>query len=262
MKTIILCGGIGARLKEETEFKPKPMISIGDVPMLWHIMKHYAHFGHNQFVLTLGYKGHMIKDYFTTHNPDRFEMIFADTGENSLTGARILRAAAHITEDEFMVTYGDGVSTIDLDELVKFHRKQNTIGTISGVHPSSKYGVLTIDANKNLVVNFEEKKPILQDYVSGGYMIFRKEALKYFDESEFENGLIRLAKAGELSVHLHEGFWKPMDTYREMEELNALWRKEKKWAIWEKSEKTKTEKKTERKTAKKVKKKIKQKIKK
>ena len=237
MKTIILCGGLGTRLKEETEFKPKAMVSVGGLPILWHIMKHYSHFGHNEFILTLGYKGEMIKKYFSGNNADGFEINFIDTGIESLTGERILRVSQNITGDEFMVTYGDGVSDIDINDLVAFHRKQKTIGTVTGVHPPSKYGVLTIDKKNNLAVNFEEKKPILQDYVSGGFMIFNKEALKYFDNGLFENGLVELAKKGQLSVYPHDGFWKPMDTYREMEELNELWNNSKPWAVWEKNRK-------------------------
>lgn len=242
IKTIILCGGIGARLKEETEFKPKPMILIGGKPILWHIMKIYAHYGHDKFVLALGYKGNMIRDYFLNqraflndftlnvsknkmdfHNNqcDEFEITFAETGLESQTGERILRVKKYITEDEFMVTYGDGVSNLKIDELIDFHKKQKTIGTITGVHPRSKYGLVKIDEKNNLVINFEQK-PLMYDYVNGGYMIFNRKAFDYFDEGPMENGLIRLAKEGQLSIYKYEGFWKAMDTYGEMEDLNRL----------------------------------------
>jgi len=255
IKTIILCGGMGTRMKEETEFKPKPMVLIGGKPMLWHIMKIYAHYGYDKFILALGYKGDMIKDYFLDqraflndftlnvskdkidfHNNecDEFEITFAETGLESQTGERILRVKKYITEDEFMLTYGDGVSDLEISKLIDFHRKQKTIGTITGVHPYSKYGLVKIDDKNNLIVDFEQK-PLMYDYASGGFMIFNRKAFDYFDNGPMENGLIKLAKESQLSIYKHEGFWKSMDTYREMEELNKLWQKDKPWAIWEKN---------------------------
>jgi len=252
--TIILCGGIGTRMKEETEFKPKPMVLIGGKPMLWHIVKIYSHYGYNKFILALGYKGDMIKDYFLDqraflndftldisknkidfHNNqyDEFKITFAETGLESQTGGRILKVKKYINEEEFMVTYGDGVSDLEISKLIDFHRKQKTIGTITGVHPHSRYGLVKIDEKRNLVIDFEQK-PLMYDYVSGGFMIFNKKAFDYFDEGPMENGLIKLAKEGQLSIYKYEGFWKSMDTYREMEELNELWQKDKPWAVWEK----------------------------
>jgi len=255
IKTIILCGGMGTRMKEETEFKPKPMVLIGGKPMLWHIMKIYAHYEYDKFILALGYKGDMIKDYFLDqraflndftlnvskdkidfHNNecDEFEITFAETGLESQTGERILRVKKYITEDEFMLTYGDGVSDLEISKLIDFHRKQKTIGTITGVHPYSKYGLVKIDDKNNLIVDFEQK-PLMYDYANGGFMIFNRKAFDYFDNGPMENGLIKLAKESQLSIYKHEGFWKSMDTYREMEELNKLWQKDKPWAIWEKN---------------------------
>lgn len=254
IKTIILCGGIGTRMKEETEFKPKPLVLIGGKPILWHIMKIYSHFGYSEFILALGYKGDMIKDYFLNqraflndftldtarnkinfHNNqcDDFRITFAETGSESQTGERILRVKKYITEEEFMVTYGDGVADIDIDKLVAFHKKQGTIGTITGAHPYSKYGLIKIDEKRNLVMNFEQK-PLMYDYASVGFMVFNKKAFDYFDEGPIENGLIKLTKESQLSVYRHEGFWKGMDTYREMEELNKLWETTRPWAVWEK----------------------------
>lgn len=234
---IILCGGLGTRMKEETEFKPKPMVLIGGKPILWHIMKTYAYFGYRNFVLALGYKGEMIKDYFDVQyrnpGPDDFNVTFAETGLDSMTGERMRRVKKYVTGDEFMVTYGDGVAEINIDELVAFHRKQGTVGTVTGTHPHSKYGFLKIDGERNLVVDFDEK-PRLFDYISGGFMVFRREAFDYFDEGIMENALIKLAKEGQLSVYRHEGFWKSMDTYREMQELNELWENGRPWAVWEK----------------------------
>ena len=254
MKTIILCGGVGTRMKEETEFKPKAMVSIGGKPILWHIMKIYSHYGYNEFILALGYKGNMIKDYFLNqraflndftidtstdemkfhkNNCDNFKITFAETGLKSETGERILRAKKYINEDEFMVTYGDGVSDIDINKLIAFHRKQGTIGSITGVHPYSKYGLIEMD-NKNKLVKSFDQKPLMYDYVSGGFMIFNKKAFKHFDKGPMENGLMKLAKKKQLSIYRYDGFWKAMDTYREMEELNKLWEEKKPWAVWRK----------------------------
>jgi glucose-1-phosphate cytidylyltransferase len=253
MKTIILCGGMGTRMKEETEFKPKPMVLIGGKPILWHIMKLYSHYGYNDFVLALGYKGDMIKDYFLDqrafvndftievssgktdfHNngSDDFKVTLAETGQETETGGRIIQLKKYVTEDEFMITFGDGVSDINIKDLVAFHRNQKTIGTIGGFHPQSKYGLVKIDEGSKKVINFEQK-PVLFDYTSGGFMIFNREAFNYFDEGTMESGLIKMVNDGQLSMYRHEGFWKCMDTYREMEELNKLWEKNKPWAVWE-----------------------------
>lgn len=254
MKTIILCGGFGTRMKEETEFKPKPLVLVGGKPILWHIMKIYSHYGYNEFILALGYKSEMIKDYFLNqraflndftldvstneiqfHNnaADNFKITFVETGLESLTGERILRVKKYITENEFMVTYGDGVSDINLNDLVAFHKKQNKIGTITGVHPYSKYGLVKTDKKNNLVKSFDQK-PLMYDYVSGGFMIFKKEAFKYFSKGPMENDFAKLAKKKQLAIYRHDGFWKAMDTYQEMEQLNQLWNNERPWASWEK----------------------------
>ncbi len=254
IQTIILCGGKGTRMKEETEFKPKPMVLIGGKPILWHIMKIYSSYGYNNFILALGYKGEMIKEYFyhskiLLHDfklsikeekidffdgtDDDFEIIFADTGSESLTGERLLRVEKYIEEDDFMITYGDGVSDVDINKLVAFHKRQQTLGTITGVHPYSRYGLISLNKEKNLVKNFDQK-PLIYDYISGGFMVFKREAFKYFDNGPMENGLAKLAEMGQLSVYKHEGFWKAMDTYREVEELNLLWDKSRPWAVWEK----------------------------
>lgn len=257
MKTIILSGGLGYRLKEETEFKPKPMVNIGGKPMLWHIMKIYAHYGFNDFIIALGYKGDYIKQYFlnqkqlihdfTLHTKtgltrihkddgnarDDFKITFVDTGEETLPGERILRLKKYIpdTDSDFMVTYGDGVSDINIYDLVKFHKKQKTIGTITGVHPRSKYGLLTIN-NKNIVEKFVEK-PVLKDRTNGGFMVFKREAFGYFRPGELEHSALkRLTKEQELSVYLHNGFWHCMDTYSDVDSLNKIWEEDPKWKVW------------------------------
>jgi glucose-1-phosphate cytidylyltransferase len=259
MKTIILCGGIGTRMKEETEFKPKPMVSIGGKPILWHIMKIYAYYGYNEFILALGYKGDIIKNYFLDQRAfvndftidvskneinfhgnecDDFKVTLAETGLESQTGERILRVKKYISEDEFMVTYGDGLSDININKLTDFHKKQGTIGTLTGVHPRSKYGLVKINSEKNIVINFEQK-PLMFDYMSVGFMVFNKKAFDYFDEGPIEDGLIKMAKEEQLSIYKYEGFWQAMDTHREMEELNKLWEENRPWAVWEKGNKSK-----------------------
>ena len=256
MKTIILSGGIGYRLKEETEFKPKPMVLIGGKPILWHIMKIYAHYGFNEFIIALGYKGDYIKQYFlneknmihdftlntlTGHakihknniSSDNFSITFVNTGEETLPGERILRIKDYIPkEDEnFMVTYGDGVSDINIKELVAFHKKQDTIGTVTGVHPRSKYGLLGTDKNK-IVTSFIEK-PVLREWVNGGFMVFKKEFFNYLRKNEMEHeALKRLLGKKQLSLYVHDGFWHSMDTYPDVDNLNKFWREDPKWKVW------------------------------
>ncbi|KKP59955.1 MAG: Glucose-1-phosphate cytidylyltransferase [Candidatus Gottesmanbacteria bacterium GW2011_GWA1_34_13] len=248
MQVIILCGGYGTRLREETEFKPKPMVFIGKKPIIWHIMKIYAYYGINEFILALGYKANNIKDYFLNQKAfttdfilhtrshktkyflenrteiDDFKITFVDTGLDTLPGERILRCENYISKKDkhFMVTYGDGVADINLKNLINFHNKQKTIGTIIGVHLRSKFGLMNVNT-KNLVTNFNEK-PVLTDWVNGGYMVFNREAFKYFRNGESEHpALKRLAKKRELSFFKHTGFWFAVDTIKELTELNQMW---------------------------------------
>lgn len=260
MKTIILCGGQGTRMKEETEFKPKPLVEIGGKPMLWHIMKIYSHYGYNDFILALGYKGNMIKDYFlnwrsftndftletkthelTFHNNgcDDFKITFVDTGAESLTGERVRRLKKYIDGDAFMVTYGDGVADINIKELVDFHNSQKTAATITGVKPASRFGILNIDHDSKKVVDFFQHKITDQadhskDYINGGFMVLNKEILEMIPEnSMIESIFPTLAEKNELSVYTHQGKWKCMDTYKEMEDLNEHWQKDPFWKVWE-----------------------------
>lgn len=258
MKTIILCGGTGTRLKEETEFKPKPMVYVGNHPVIWHIMKIYAYAGFNEFILALGYKADYIKDFFLnqkaftsdftlntrTHKrkfylkyrgrTDDFKITFVDTGLDTEPGERILRCERYIPARDkyFMVTYGDGVTDLDVRDLLKFHKKQKTIGTITGVHPRSKFGLVQLQKD-NKVRSFTEK-PVLDDFVNGGYMAFDKRFFKYIKPGETEHpALRRLARKKELSLYKHSGFWFAMDTYKEVEQLNKLWRKPNPpWKVW------------------------------
>lgn len=256
MKTVILSGGLGYRLKEETEFKPKPMVEIGGQPILWHIMKMYAHYGFNEFIIALGYKGDYIKQYFlnqknlmydfTLHtksghsklhknntNGDDFTITFVDTGEDTLPGERILRIKDHIPkeDEDFMVTYGDGVADVNIKDLVKFHKRQGTIGTITGVHPRNKYGLLTM--NESGVAKKFIEKPVLKEWVNGGFMIFKKSFFNYIKPGEFEHeGLKRLVKKNELSIYIHKGFWHCMDSYPDVDNLNKFWKDDPKWKVW------------------------------
>lgn len=258
MKVVILCGGMGTRLKEETEFKPKPMVHIGEKPILWHIMKIYAYYGFNDFVIALGYKGEMIKEYFLnqkyfTHDftietksgdavlhknkdigkaVDDFKVTFVDTGAESHTGERLLRLRPHLGNGRFMCTYGDGVANLDIRALVRFHEEKGKIGTITGVHPRSKWGLVNVDEN-DLATEFRQK-PVLNEYVNGGFMVFENEFFDYLKEGEMiEAGLERILLDKELAVYNHDGFWFAMDTYQDMEALNKLWAENPVWRIWD-----------------------------
>ncbi len=257
MKVIILCGGIGYRLKEETEFKPKPMVFVGNKPILWHIMKIYAYYGFNDFIIALGYKGDYIKNYFLNQKylednftlntksgavkllrnsedtKDDFKITLVDTGQDTLPGERILRVKDYIPEgdEDFMVTYGDGVANVDIGKLVKFHKSHGLIGTVTGVHPRSKYGLLTIDGNYT-VQRFVEK-PVLTEWVNGGFMVFKKQFFSYLNKGEFEhNAIKKLINERQLSVYVHDDFWHSMDTYPDVDNLNKLWSEDPKWKVW------------------------------
>lgn len=247
MKVVILCGGEGSRLREETEHRPKPMLEIGSKPILWHIMKTYEFFGYKDFVLCLGYKGEVIKRYFyeyellsndvtielgkgTTqfhgsHPEEGWKVTMVDTGLKSLTGCRVKRVERYIDTDMFMLTYGDGVTDVNINDLVAFHKSHGKIGTLTGVTPPSRYGELLIEGDH--VQAFLEKPSSVGGSINGGYFVFNK---KFFDYLENDEGCIlerepleRLAKDGELKVFPHNGFWQCMDTYRDYRYLNELW---------------------------------------
>lgn len=248
MKVIIMCGGKGTRLREETEFKPKPMVEIGGRPVLWHIMSIYARHGFKDFVLPLGYKGEVIKKYFyeytvrntdftvdlkrgdvTTHENmcEDWRVTLCDTGQETLKGARIKRVARHIDTDRFMVTYGDGVADINLDRLIEFHKKSGKIGTFTGVRMPSRFGAVTTDEHGE-ILSWEEK-PVLNEYINCGFFVFKREFLDYLSEDEScdleKEPLQRLAAEGQLSMYPHPGQWQCMDTLRDSQKLNALWDK-------------------------------------
>ncbi len=248
MKVVIMCGGKGTRMREETEFKPKPMVEIGPHPVIWHIMSIYSRFGYKDFILPLGYKGEVIKKYFHEYkirntdftvelgsgrvttlnsNGDDWRVTLCDTGQETLKGGRIKRVAKYIDTDRFMVTYGDGVADIDLSQLVDFHKKSGKIGTFTGVRRPSRFGAVKTDENGN-ILSWEEK-PLLDEYINCGFFVFKREFLDYLSEDEScdleQEPLKRLAAEGQLSMYPHPGNWRCMDTLRDSQELNALWNK-------------------------------------
>ena len=260
MKVIILCGGQGTRLREETEYKPKPMVEIGGKPILWNIMKIYAHYGYKDFVLALGYKGDIIRNYFlnyytynndftvhlgneekivvhNNHDERDWKVTLAETGDESMTGYRVKLAAKYLEGDNFMLTYGDAVADVNIAELVKFHNKQNTIGTVTGVYPPSRFGDLAV--NDNLVEKFKQKQKdvVNQAPINGGFFVFKKEFIDLLPDdpnADLEGeAMQKITNDKQLSVFNHTGFWQPMDTYREYELLNKMWKENPQWKVWE-----------------------------
>lgn len=255
LPVVILSGGLGTRLKEETDRVPKPLVEIGEMPMLWHIMKLYRHYGARRFVLCLGYKSWLIKDYFLhyrehvsdftlggDHQPrfhtnlqEDWEITFAETGLLTATGGRLWRARDYIDTDTFMFTYGDGIGSVDISRLLEFHYEQGRLGTVTGVRPTSRYGEMTVDGTR--VFEFNEK-PISEGFVSGGFFVFEREFLSYLTDDPnlfFEHApLQNLARDGELAVYAHDDFWMGMDTHRDLTELNQLWSDgSPPWRVWE-----------------------------
>ena len=259
MKTIILAGGWGTRLGNITEEIPKPMVKIGDKPIIWHIMKIYANHGFKDFILCLGYKGEMIKNYFynyeilnndftvelgsykhvkihSNHKEKGWRVTLADTGEMALKGSRIKKIEKYVDEDLFMLTYGDGVADINLHELLSFHKSHGRIGTVTGVRPPSRFGEMIIKDNK--VVSFTEKPQVSEGLINGGFFVLNRRIFDYLSEDDncdFEVGpLEQLAKDGELMVYELKKEWACMDTFRDMQYLNKLWESGRGfWKIWD-----------------------------
>ena len=254
---VLLCGGKGTRIKEMTEVMPKPMVEVGDKPILWHIMKIYSSYGYNNFNICLGYKGHKIKEYFlnyelmqsditldlgrkdnttihNTHNENDWKVTLANTGEDNMTGSRIKQIQKYIHTDYFMLTYGDGLCDVNIDRLVDFHLSHGKIGTVLGVHPPARFGELQ-NANDQ-VVKFSEKPQTSDGRINGGFFVFNKEIFNYVSADEdciFEKEpLERLAADGELMMYRHDGFWQCMDTVRDNEYLNKQWNDNPPWAVW------------------------------
>jgi glucose-1-phosphate cytidylyltransferase len=260
MKVVILCGGKGTRLREETEFRPKPMVPIGGRPILWHIMKTYAHYGHREFILCLGYKGEQIKDYFRNylwntcdvtlslgkraepqfhsgHGEEDWVVTLADTGENSMTACRVSLIRKYIPRGEpFLLTYGDGLSTIDINESIRQHKSAGRVCTISAVHPAGRFGSLRI-LDGGAIHSFVEKPQFEDSYVNGGYMVCEHSLFDYLTDDPSmmleRQPMDDLVRNNQLNSYKHEGFWQPMDTYQECQFLNELWsRGAAPWKVW------------------------------
>jgi glucose-1-phosphate cytidylyltransferase len=255
MKVVILAGGFGSRLSEETDIKPKPMVEIGDHPILWHIMKIYAHYGFREFIIALGYKGDMIKRYFLDHSSmsgnitvdltsgtierhdecrEDWRVHLVDTGNETQTGGRIKLLEPYLSDKTFMLTYGDGVSNIDLGKLLQFHNAHNCVATVTAVRPPARFGGLVFE--NDLVARFEEKPQIGEGWINGGYFVFDPRIFDYLDNDQTNlesETLPRLAADHQLLAYRHEGFWQCMDTLREKRLLENLWQNGKPWKVWD-----------------------------
>jgi glucose-1-phosphate cytidylyltransferase len=256
MKTVILAGGLGTRLAEETVIKPKPMIEVGERPILWHIMKHFAHFGLRDFYVALGYKGEVIKrymrDYAELHSNlsvslstggvvrhesdhDHWDVHLIDTGSKTLTGGRLKRLARFLEDGTFMMTYGDGVTSVDLNALLAFHRAHGKLATVTAVRPPARFGGIELDGNQ--VTAFAEKPLSGEGWINGGFFVLEPEVLDYIegDDTRWESEpMERLAREGQLMAYLHDSFWQCMDTLRDLRLLESLWESgNAPWKVWE-----------------------------
>ncbi len=256
MKVVILAGGLGTRISEESYLKPKPMIEVGGMPILWHIMKNYYSFGFDEFIICAGYKQQVIKEWFSNyflnysditfdftdgkkeiiHNRhhEKWKVTIIDTGLNTLTGGRIKRVKNYIGDETFLMTYGDGVSDVNVPEVVKFHREHGKLATLTAVMPEGRFGIMDMDENQ--ILSFREKSKSDTGWINGGFMVLEPAVLDYIDgdQTMFEREpLERLASANELMAYKHDGFWQCMDTMRDKETLEKLWREgNAKWKTW------------------------------
>ncbi|WP_069998737.1 glucose-1-phosphate cytidylyltransferase [Cellulosilyticum sp. I15G10I2] len=256
MKTVIFCGGKGTRMREETEFRPKPMVLIGERPIIWHIMKTYSYYGFRDFILCAGYKGDMLKRYFIemcwlnndisittgthpnvkfhTKNDEIWNVTIIDTGAEEQTGRRIKQVQKYIDTDDFMLTYGDGLSNVNILKLYETHKQKGKIATLTGVNPTSPFGVF--QTHNGVVTAFREK-PVLEDCINAGYMVLNKKVFDYIPDTDcaFEQEpLHKLALDSEISIFKHDGFWTAIDTCKDSERVNKLWKKgEAAWKVWE-----------------------------
>jgi len=256
MKTVILAGGLGTRISEETGSKPKPMIEIGSKPILWHIMKIYSSFGVNDFVICCGYKGYMVKEYFANYFLHMSDVTFdmknnkmeihrkfaepwnvtlVDTGIDTMTGGRLKRIKEYVDDKTFCFTYGDGVADVQIDKLIKFHNDNKTIATVTAVQPPGRFG--TLDVKQDKIISFKEKPPGDGNWINGGYFVLEPSVFDYLkdDSTVWEREpLEKLAKDEQLSAYKHSGFWQPLDTLRDKNKLEDLWSKgNAPWKIWE-----------------------------
>ena len=255
MKAVILAGGLGTRLSEETVLKPKPMVEIGGMPVLWHIMKIYSFYGVNDFIVCLGYKGIMVKEYFANYflhmsdvtfdmkknkmevhqaNAEPWRGTLIDTGGKTMTGGRLKRVASYVSEGDFCFTYGDGLADVDIGKLIKFHKKQGTLATVTSVQPPGRFGALDIEHGR--ITGFKEKPQGDGASINGGYFVLSPGIFDYIESDSIiweRQPLEKLASEGQLSAFKHEGFWQPMDTLRDRVILEELWASDKApWKIW------------------------------
>lgn len=257
MKVLLLAGGFGTRLSEETDIRPKPMVEIGGKPILWHIMKIYSHYGYNDFIILLGYKGYYIKEYFANYflhqsdmtinlennsmeilnnSSEPWKVTLIDTGLHTMTGGRIKKATTLIGDNPFLLTYGDGVSDVNIEELVNFHKSHGKLITMTSIQPKGRFGALDIDRN-NKIIKFKEKPKGDGSWINGGFFVCESKVLEYISNSDsvvFEQEpLTKLANDGELMSYKHNGFWRPMDSLKDKNDLNILWEQNKaKWKKW------------------------------
>ena len=256
MKVVILAGGYGSRISEFTHKVPKPMINIGKYPIIWHLMKIYSHYGFNEFIICLGYKSKVIKEFFINYKKkniyylldtktgkkiisksknENWKIHLIDTGKDAMTGGRIKRIEHLIKENHFCMTYGDGLADININKLVKFHKKNNSLATLTAVRPPERFGIVKLD-NKSNVIGFSEKPVISSEYINGGFFVLSKDIFKYLkdDETIFEKKPLQsLSRNKKLKAFKHNGFWQCMDNIREWELLNQIWSKKKApWKIW------------------------------
>jgi glucose-1-phosphate cytidylyltransferase len=258
MKAVILAGGLGTRLSEETTIKPKPMVEVGGQPILWHIMKSYSYHGINDFVICCGYKGYVIKEYFANYflrmSDVTFDMRFnqmnihsgyaepwrvtlVDTGENSMTGGRLKRVREHIGDETFCFTYGDGVSNVNITELVQFHKDQGTLATLTAVQPEGRFGAISLGQEQTKISQFHEKPEGDGAWINGGYFVLEPDVIDYITNDAVvweQEPLKKLAHDGQLSAYRHDGFWQPMDTLKDRNHLEKLWKDSKApWKVWQ-----------------------------
>lgn len=259
MKAVILAGGFGTRISEETHLKPKPMVEIGGKPILWHIMKVYSHYGIHDFIICLGYKGYMIKEFFANYflhqcdvtidlknnrvqvhqnSTEPWSVTLIDTGEETMTGGRLKRVREYVGNEDFCFTYGDGLSDVNIPDLVNFHQQQGTFATVTAVKPPGRFGALSMEAGK--IYHFEEKPLGDGGWISGGFFVLSPKVFDYIegDHTIWEQDPMRnLATEGHLSAYLHHGFWRPMDTLRDKNYLDELWLAgQAPWKLWERAE--------------------------
>lgn len=257
MKAVILAGGLGTRLTEETTIKPKPMVEVGDRPILWHIMKIYSSHGINDFIICCGYKGYAIKEYFANYflhmsnvtfdmrfnqmnvhsgSAEPWKVTLIDTGETTMTGGRLKRVREYVGSEAFCFTYGDGVSDVNITELIKFHKEQNLLATLTAVQPPGRFGAIALAEGQTRISSFHEKPEGDGAWINGGYFVLEPQVIDWIDGDETiweQEPLQKLASMGQLSAYKHSGFWQPMDTLRDKNKLDELWRKNQApWKVW------------------------------